>query len=1090
MASRGAAAVARLALLRPAAAGAPGRTRACAECVVGATAGGGRGAAAARSVATTAAAAAPPPPSAGPFRPTDAVAAAAASTTAAAAATGARGGAPRSVSTSATSKAAAGGVAAKRNATPFLAGTRLDPSESFLTGANATVLEDMYERYLVDPSKVQPSWVAFFRNLEADVPPGEAIAVRRANRNTFSNIPSTMTEGKDLFQVSEDTIKLMSMIRAFRHRGHLVADLDPLRIDEDSVANVLVPYKTRQELEPSYYGFTEADMDREFVVSGELPGPPVRKLREVVDMLRKVYLGKVGYEYRHMLSKEEKVWLASHVEAARQPVLAPDEKKTVLRDLADSELFEAFLAVKHATAKRFGMEGAEAVLPGLQAMVEHGSDLGIENVVVGMPHRGRLNVLANLVHKPLDQIFHEFTPHEDPDNETYLGSGDVKYHLGTSQTRSMRNGRSVHFSLMANPSHLEAVDPVVVGKTRAKQFFLGDTERKRTMGLLLHGDASFAGQGVVAETLELSDLRDYTTGGTIHVIVNNQIGFTTDPRYARSSPYPTDVGKLVGVPIFHVNGDDVESVVRVCKLAMEYRQRFNKDVIVDVFCYRRHGHNELDQPMFTQPLMYQKIKSHPTPLKVYSDQLLAEGVISEEELKELKDEVMGNFAEKFANAKDWKARDKDWLASHWEGFKSPQDLSSVQMTGVSEEKLQELGSALTRVPEGFKMHPQLKKIMTDRRKHIELGEGIDWATAESLAFASLLDEGTSVRLSGQDSERGTFSQRHSVWHDQSMEKVYVPLNNLGPNQAAMQVCNSNLSEMAVLGFEVGFSLESPKALVMWEAQFGDFVNGAQVIIDTFISAGERKWRRQSGITLLLPHGYEGQGPEHSSSRMERFLQSCDDDEDVVPPMDPEVRQQIQNINWQVVNASTPANYFHVLRRQVHRDFRKPLVIITPKSLLRHPGCKSDMSDFVAGKFRRVIPEESPAVTDAPEQVRKVVFCSGKVYYNLMQERLKRKQTDVAIARVEQIAPFPFDLVAEEVRKYPGAQLIWTQEESKNMGAWSYVKPRFQTAIRHFSDGADNRLVSYVGREPSAAPATGNPMVHKEEQDALVNESLA
>jgi len=1032
-----------------------------------------------RSVATTASS------SAGPFRPTDAAAAAA--VTAATGGATASSSTSRAVSTSAaTAKAAA---PAKRNATPFLTGSRLDPSESFLTGANATVLEDMFERYQADPSKVHPSWVAFFNNLEADAPPGQAVAVRRANRNTFSNIPGTMTEGKDLFQVSEDTIKLMSMIRAFRHRGHLVADLDPLRIDEDSDANVLVPYKTRQELEPSYYGFTEADMDREFVVSGELPGPPVRKLREVVHMLRTVYLGKVGYEYRHMLSKEEKVWLASHIEAARQSSFAPEEKKRILRDLADSELFEAFLAVKHATAKRFGMEGAEAVLPGLQAMVEHGSDLGVENVVVGMPHRGRLNVLANLVHKPLDQIFHEFTPHEDPDNETYLGSGDVKYHLGTSQTRDMRNGRSVHFSLMANPSHLEAVDPVVVGKTRAKQFFTGDTERKRTMGLLLHGDASFAGQGVVAETLELSDLRDYTTGGTIHVIVNNQIGFTTDPRYARSSPYPTDVGKLVGVPIFHVNGDDVESVVRVCKLAMEYRQRFNKDVIVDVFCYRRHGHNELDQPMFTQPLMYQKIKSHPTPFKVYSDQLLAEGVMTKAQLKELKDEIMGNFASKFADAKDWKPRDKDWLASHWEGFKSPQVISAGQLTGIAEEKLQELGGALTRIPPDLKMHPQLKNIINERRKHIELGEGMDWATAESLAFASLLDEGTSVRLSGQDSERGTFSQRHSVWHDQAVEKVYEPLNNLGPDQAAMQVCNSNLSEMAVLGYEVGYSLESPKSLVLWEAQFGDFVNGAQVIIDTFISAGERKWRRQSGITLLLPHGYEGQGPEHSSARMERFLQSCDDDEDVVPPMDVEVRQQIQTINWQVVNASTPANYFHVLRRQVHRDFRKPLIIITPKSLLRHPSCRSNMNEFT-GKFRRVIPEESAAITGAPDQVRKVVFCTGKVYYNLMQERLKRKQTDVAIARVEQIAPFPFDLVAEEARKYPGAQLLWTQEESKNMGAWSYVKPRLQTALRHFSNGKDDRLVSYVGREPSAAPATGNPIVHKEEQDALVNESLA
>lgn len=979
-----------------------------------------------------------------------------------------------------------------RSATPTLAGTKLDPSESFMTGTNATVLEEMYDRYRDDPNSVHPSWTTFFHNLELGVAPGDAVQLVRVNRNRLESVPSSMTPGKDLFQISQDTIQLMSMIRAYRHRGHLVADLDPLGMSRhhQGRGDSQDPFRIGKESEPSHYGFSEADMDREFVVAGELPGPPVRRLRDIHNLLKKAYCGKIGAEYRHMMSRDEKFWIGNILENEYDKGFSVEEKIQILRDLAEGELFELFLAKKHNTAKRFGLEGGESLIPGLQAMIDHGSQLGVEHVVLGMPHRGRLNVLGNVAAKPLEQIFHEFVPHEDPFADSYLGSGDVKYHLGTSTTRKMTSGNTVHFSLLANPSHLEAVDPVVVGKTRAKQFFSEDFTRERTMALMLHGDASFAGQGVVAETLELSDLRDYTTGGTIHIVVNNQIGFTTDPREARSSPYPTDVAKTIGAPIFHVNGDCPESVVKVCKIAMEYRQRFQKDVVVDLFCYRRHGHNELDQPMFTQPHMYKLIKTHDTPLSTYARTLISEGVITEADFKELKASINSSLSEKFEISKDWKPSEKDWLSSHWKGMKSEAELSPLQTTGVDLATLRQVGFKHCEVPQGFKLHPILTKQFADRRKSIEMGEGILWATAEALAFGSLLLEGYEVRLSGQDCERGTFSQRHSVLHNQDEEGIYVPLNNLQMgDQAHFQVCNSNLSEMAVLGFEMGYSLESPMSLVMWEAQFGDFANGAQVIIDTFIAAGERKWRRQSGLTLLLPHGYEGQGPEHSSARLERFLQMCDDDPDVIPDMNPDTVKQIQACNWQVVNASTPANYFHVLRRQVKREFRKPLVLMTPKSLLRDTTCRSSIDDFAPGtNFQRVIPDDGTNLT-SPENVKRLVFCSGKVYYDILKERKVRNIDDVAISRVEQLSPFPFDLIADEAQKYPNAEIVWRQEESKNMGAWAYVQPRFATALRAVPGGEHRSEVTYIGRQPSAAPATGSNIVHQQEQHALNDETF-
>lgn len=982
-------------------------------------------------------------------------------------------------------------VPPRRNPLPTLARTKLDPSESFLTGANAHVLEGIWQDYQDDPKSVDPSWIPFFENIESGAAPGDAVALTRVKRNRLTSVA---TDRADVFDVADETIRLMALIRAYRHRGHLIADVDPLQMDTE--LHFAEKRKSKRELEPSFFGFSEVDLDREFVVTTEMPGKDVRRLRDIVGTLKRAYTGKIGVEYRHMLSLEEKMWIGNLLETDYEATFTHDEKKQILHDLAQSELFELFLAKKYSTAKRFGLEGAESLIPGLQAMINQGSKCNIDNVVLGMPHRGRLNVLANVAGKSKIQILHEFSPHEDPFGDFYLGSGDVKYHLGTSTVRKMSSGNEVKFSLLANPSHLEAVGPVAAGKTRAKQFLTNDHARNKTMCLLLHGDASFAGQGVVSETFGLSDLRDYTIGGTIHVVVNNQIGFTTDPRFARSSPYPTDVSKIVQAPVFHVNGDCPESVVKVCKLAMDYRQRFKKDVVIDLFCYRRHGHNELDQPMFTQPKMYKKIDKHPTPLTIYGAQLIKEGVITEAEFDKLKKDINDELQRKFQASKNWKPDVGDEVfgeSSEWEGFHSESTVSPPVPTGVDVETLRKIGLKHVEVPDDFKMHSALKKIMGERKHSIELGQGIDWATAEVLAIGSLLLEDVHVRLSGQDSERGTFSHRHAVLHNQlENERLYAPLNHIKDdgNQARLQICNSNLSEMAVLGYEVGYSYESPNALVMWEAQFGDFMNGAQVIIDTFISSGERKWRRQSGLVMLLPHGYEGQGPEHSSARLERFLQMSDDDPDEIPDLDPMNSTQIQTANWQIANVTTPANYFHLLRRQIHRKFRKPLIVMSPKQLLRLPACKSDLTEFAPGSsFQRVLPDNHQSLVE-PESVRKIVFCSGKIFYDLARVRASKEIKDVTIVRVEQISPFPFDLVAQEVAKYPNAEVVWTQEESKNMGAWAYVQPRFASALRQINNDEARAEIRYIGRKASASPATGYVNVHRKEQEEIIEETLA
>eukprot|EP00735_Rhodelphis_limneticus_P009011 TRINITY_DN2468_c0_g1::TRINITY_DN2468_c0_g1_i1::g.8967::m.8967 TRINITY_DN2468_c0_g1::TRINITY_DN2468_c0_g1_i1::g.8967 ORF type:complete len:1010 (-),score=333.22,sp/Q54JE4/ODO1_DICDI/49.38/0.0,Transket_pyr/PF02779.19/1.4e-64,E1_dh/PF00676.15/1.9e-62,HrpB4/PF09502.5/0.3 TRINITY_DN2468_c0_g1_i1:885-3851(-) len=946
----------------------------------------------------------------------------------------------------------------------------LRQNDSFLSGTNAAVIEEYHQRWMQNPKSVHPSWDRYFSEFGASMPAGAGGAVSEVLGDSVAT--------------AADTLKLSLLIRAYRTRGHLVADLDPLKLRSHS--DSLVPVKTLNELDPSYYGFTESDLDRKFYIGTEMPGPNIRTLRDIIDVLKRTYCGQIGVEYRHMLSRYEKNWLEDKIERLESHYPLDNEvKKQIYHDLAEAELFEKFCANKFSNAKRFGLEGGEALIPAMQELLRHASRNKVEDVVIGMPHRGRLNVLANIMEKNLAQIFHEFSP--TPESiSSVLGSGDVKYHLGTSNDRKMPNN-TMHLSLVANPSHLEAVDPVVIGKTRAKQLFKKDTERTRVMSVLLHGDAAFAGQGVVAETIELSDLRDYTTGGTIHIVINNQIGFTTDPKYARSSPYPTDVAKITGVPIFHVNGDNPEAVVNVCKIALEYRQNFHKDVVVDIFCYRRQGHNEMDNPSFTQPLMYNAIRKHPSTLNIYRDRLVAEGVLTADEAKKIEQGILGRYEEKFKESKNYVPNASDWLSSKWKGFKSMKQVARINPTGVPLASLQELGQRISTIPKDFVAHPTVKRLYDARHQMVnDASSKVDWGMGESLAFASLLKEGFVVRLSGQDVERGTFSHRHHVLHDQTSEKVYLPLNNLAPEQAVYEVCNSNLSEFAVLGFEHGYSLESPNTLVCWEAQFGDFVNGAQVLIDQFITSGEQKWLRQSGLVMMLPHGYDGQGPEHSSARLERFLAACDDDPDSMPEGD-EVLMQPQSHNLQVCNITTPANYFHVLRRQIHREYRKPLIIMSPKALLRHPQCVSPLSEFGQDQqFHRVLPEVAKDLV-ADDKVRRLIFCSGKVYYDLLNDRDSKGIKDVALVRLEQIAPFPHHRIAEQLQKYKNAQVMWVQEEPKNMGAWFYTNPRISTVLRYIKD---KRTPVYVGRNAAASPATGLAHLHNVETRNMLNTAFA
>jgi 2-oxoglutarate dehydrogenase E1 component len=848
-----------------------------------------------------------------------------------------------------------------------------------------------------------------------------------------------------------------------------------------------------QELQLEFYGFSEKDLDRMFdftsmgAVSsllGTSEGPV--SLRHIYNRLREVYCGNIGYEYMHIPFTDECQWLRERIETQKKVVLSKEMKMSILSRLTWADHFENFLAKKFS-AKRFGLEGGDSTIPGLKAIITQASKMGCETVVMGMPHRGRLAVLATVVRKPVEKIFSEFA-HVDNEAEMAVGSGDVKYHLGASYDREIsETKKNMHITLLANPSHLEAVNPIVEGKTRAKQFYSNDVDRKRTMSLLIHGDAAFSAQGVVYETISMSHTPSYTSGGTVHLVINNQIGFTTDPQSSRSSFYCSDIAKSVNAPIFHVNGDDVEAVTRVCELATEFRMKFGKNVVIDLICYRKHGHNEVDEPSFTQPTMYQKIKLKKSPLQIYQEQLLAEGSATKAEIDKLSADIWQHYEEKYEFSKSYKPMNMDWMAQNWKGMMAKNQFSAKRPTGVEVAILSQVGLASTSYPAGFKPHPRLVGVLNKRVESIKSGKDIDWATAEQLAYGTLMLEGYHVRLSGQDVERGTFSQRHAVLHDQTTNATYTPLSNLSPTQAKFSVTNSSLSEYGCLGFEVGYASENPNALVMWEAQFGDFANCAQPIFDQFLSSQEDKWLRLSGLVVMLPHGYEGQGPEHSSARLERFLQQCDDDPYVMG--DEKMSMAVQKINWQVVNCSTPANWFHVLRRQLMRSFRKPLIAMTPKSLLRLPAAASSLDEMGVGTaFRKVIPENRNL--GAPASVKRLIMCSGKVYYDLVKEQARLGLNNVAIIRCEQLAPFPKFEIGREIQKYSNAELVWVQEEPMNMGAFTYVEPRIETCAKAVAGRTGSAArTRYVGRPPSAATATGSSHSHDESLAAFLKASF-
>ena len=968
---------------------------------------------------------------------------------------------------------------------------------SFLYGGNAAFVEDLYAQWAERPDSVSASWRAFFEQL------GERPdAVISGSAEPEWKRPSTpmprpdwlpavdglwpAVEAKLAKVVAEkapaasadeirsatlDSVRAIMMIRAYRIRGHLEANLDPLGLS---------PKVENAELHPASYGFAEEDYDRPIFLDYVL-GLESATLREILSILQRTYCGDVGVQYMHISDPEEKAWIQERIEGRGKEIsFSPEGKIAILKKLIEAEGFERFLHKRFPGTKRFGLDGGEALVPAMEQIIKRGGALGVDEIVLGMPHRGRLNVLAAVMGKPYHIIFHEFQGGSSLPSDIE-GSGDVKYHLGASSDRSF-DGNNVHLSLTANPSHLEIVNPVVLGKARAKQTFDlredMNAGRGKVLPLLMHGDAAFAGQGVVAECFALMGLKGYKTGGTLHFIVNNQIGFTTSPRNSRSSPYPSDVALMVQAPIFHANGDDPEAVVFAAKIATEYRQKFAKDAVIDMFCYRRFGHNEGDDPTFTQPLMYAKIKDHPSTRELYSRQLIAEGVATQADIDGWINEFEAFLDAEFEAGKTYKANKADWLDGKWQGLGVANGEAPKIDSGVPLPKLKELGEAITTIPERLDAHKTLRRVIEGRRQAIETGENVDWATAEHLAFATLLDEGFAVRLSGQDSVRGTFSQRHSAIVDQTTEERYLPLNHIRPGQAHYEVIDSALSEEAVLGFEYGFSLADPNTLVIWEGQFGDFVNGAQVVIDQFISSGERKWLRMSGLVMLLPHGYEGQGPEHSSARLERFLQICAEE------------------NMQVVNVTTPANYFHLLRRQIHRPFRKPLIVMAPKSLLRHKRAVSNLKDMLPGStFHRVMVDGAEAGCDVggivlkpDDKIRRVVMCSGKVYFDLVEERAKRGADDVYLLRLEQFYPWPMQSLRKELGRFKNAEIVWCQEEPKNMGGWTFVDPWLELTLEKLSIKA--KRGRYVGRPASASTAAGLMSRHLKELETFLNEALS
>ncbi|WP_445191943.1 2-oxoglutarate dehydrogenase E1 component [Sphingomonas sp. Tas61C01] len=951
------------------------------------------------------------------------------------------------------------------------------------SGVSPAFVEGLYATYKRSPDTVEPGWRAFFEGLESTAT-GPSWARSTWPLTTTDDLtaaldptqmepaPRPAKGGKaapaaaapapsqdDIIKAAGDAIRAQLLIRTYRVRGHLAANLDPL-----GLASREMP----EDLKTDYHGFTDADIDRPVYLGGTM-GLQWATVRELVDTLRANYCSNVGLEYMHIVDVEERRFLQDRMEGKDKGAdFSPLGKKAILNKVIEAEQWEKFLGRKYVGTKRFGLDGGESMIPALESVIKYGGQYGVREIVFGMAHRGRLNVLANVMAKPLRVIFHEFAGGSaNPDD--IGGSGDVKYHLGTSTDRDF-DGIKVHMSLVANPSHLEAADPVVLGKTRAIQTIAGDLkEHTASLPVLIHGDAAFAGQGIVWECLGFSGIRGYNTGGCVHFIINNQIGFTTSPQFARSSPYPSDVAKGVQAPIFHVNGDDPEAVTFATKMAMEFRQTFHRDIVIDMWCYRRFGHNEGDEPSFTQPLMYKAIKDHPPVSTLYGERLVAEGVIDKQWLDDNVTQYTNLLEGEFEAGAAYKPNRADWFAGRWSGLHAPADPETARRsvdTGLDRKLFDSLGRTLTTVPDSIVIHKTLARVIDAKREMFASGANFDWATGEALAFGSLLSEGYGVRLSGQDSGRGTFSQRHAVWIDQTDEHKYLPLAQI--EHGRVEILDSPLSEYGVLGFEYGYAIADPKTLVLWEAQFGDFVNGAQIMIDQFIAAGEAKWLRANGLVMLLPHGYEGQGPEHSSARPERFLQLCAQD------------------NMQVANCTTPANYFHLLRRQMHRTFRKPLVVMTPKSLLRHKLAVSETADFLGDShFQRLLSDTNGAPDTA---TRRLVLCTGKVAYDLIEARDAAGDTATQIVRVEQLYPFPGDALAARIARMPTLEdVVWAQEEPRNNGYWTFVEPFIEESLK--AAGCGVARARYAGRAAAASPATGLMKRHQLEQAALVADAL-
>ncbi len=947
-------------------------------------------------------------------------------------------------------------------------------------GVSPGFVDALYARFKASPDSVEPGWREVFEGLEGAVTgPSWANAAwplaatddltaaldptqmePAAKPAKGAAKPAAASSTDDIVKAAGDAIRAQILIRTYRVRGHLAANLDPLRLN--------VTRELPADLTTEYHGFSDADIDRPVYLGGTL-GLQWATIREIVDILRANYCGNVGLEYMHISDVEERRFLQERMEGKDKAIeFTPLGKKAILNKVIEAEQWEKFLGRKYVGTKRFGLDGGESMIPALESVIKYGGAMGVNEIVIGMSHRGRLNVLANVMAKPLRVIFHEFaggsaTP------EQIGGSGDVKYHLGTSTDREF-DGIKVHMSLVANPSHLEAADSVVLGKTRAIQTIAGDLKYHcNSLPVLIHGDAAFAGQGIVWECFGFSGIRGYNTGGCIHFVVNNQIGFTTSPQFARSSPYPSDVAKGVQAPIFHVNGDDPEAVTFACKMAIEFRQKFHRDIVIDMWCYRRFGHNEGDEPSFTQPLMYKAIRAHPPVSEIYAKRLIAEKVVDQPWMDDNVKQFTTLLEGEFEAGASYKPNKADWFSGRWSGLGAPVDAETARRnvdTGVEAKLFEAIGRTLTTVPETVAIHKTLARVIDAKREMFASGTNFDWATGEALAFGTLLSEGYGVRLSGQDSGRGTFSQRHAVWIDQNDEHRFVPLWSV--EHGNFEVLDSTLSEYGVLGFEYGYALADPKTLVLWEAQFGDFANGAQIMIDQFIASGEAKWLRANGLVLLLPHGYEGQGPEHSSARPERFLQLCAGD------------------NMQVANCTTPANYFHLLRRQMHRNFRKPLVIMTPKSLLRHKLAVSKAADFQGGThFKRILSDTNGA---ADAETKRLVLCSGKVAYDLIEARDAAGDKNTQIVRIEQLYPFPGEPLAVRLKRMTAlGEVVWVQEEPKNQGYWFFVEPLIEEALD--AAGCKVARARYAGRTAAASPATGLMKRHQAEQGALVADAL-